>query len=219
MIPRISASLSRFTRLSRRTAIALATLVAALAIMAPAAVIAAPEPEPIPRRWQLRVEPGDLRIATVNTAAGPRAYLYMTFKVINASGEDRDFAPSFELATDTGALRRSGRDVPREVTEVLLSKTGNPLVTDETGVQGRLLQGPENAREALVIWPADDLQAAEYNIYMIGFSGETKAINRPDTGQSVILRKTLMLRHEGTGRLDPTSGRPIPRVQERWILR
>ncbi len=219
MIPRISASLSPIARLPRRAVLAFLALAVAFAIVAQPTVMAAPEPEPIPRRWQLRVEPGDLRIATVETASGPRAYLYMTFKVINASGEDRDFAPSFELATDTGTIRRSGRDVPREVTETLLSKIGSPLVTDETGVQGRLLQGPENAREALVIWPADDLQASEYNVYLIGFSGETKAISRPDTGQSVILRKTLMLRHEGTGRLDPTSGRPLPRVQERWILR
>lgn len=218
MIARFPATLRPFLRSSALALPILATLTVCTALVTPA-VLAAPEPEPIPRRWQLRVEPGDLRVATIETSGVPRTYLYMTFKVVNASGEDRDFAPSFELSTDTGVVQRSGRDVPREVTEALLQKVGNPLVTDETGVQGRLLQGPENAREGLVVWPADDLQAAEYNVFLIGFSGETKSVTRPDNGESVILRKTLMLRHDGTGRLDPTSGRPLPRVQERWILR
>jgi hypothetical protein len=199
----------------------LGVLVAAVALSAAAPVtsLAAPEPEPIPRRWQLRLQPGDLRVASFETSTGPRTFLYMTFKVTNTSGEDRDLAPSFELATDTGIVMRSGRNVPREVVEALLARTNNPLLTDEMGVQGRLLQGEENAREGLVVWPADDLQASEYTVFCMGFSGETKAVKRPDTGETVVLRKTLMLRHDGTGRLDPTSGRPLPRAQERWILR
>ena len=194
-------------------------VVACLAAGLHTPAFAAPEPEPIPRRWQFRVEAGDLRVAAVDTEQGPRNFLYMTFKVTNTSGEDRDFAPSFELATDSGRVVRSGRNVPREVVRTLLERAGNPLLTDEIGVQGRLLQGPENAREGLVIWPADELQASEYTVFLAGFSGETKAVARPDTGESVVLRKTLMLRHNGTGRLDATSGKPLPRVQERWILR
>lgn len=181
---------------------------------------AAPEPEPVPRRWQLRVEPGDLRIAVVDVPGiGPRTYLYMTYKVTNNTGEDRDFAPAFELATDTGQLVRSGREVPEYVTRELLGRIDNPLLKREYDVQGRLLQGEENAEEALVIWRADDLQGGEYSVFMIGFSGETKTVIRPDNGQTHLLRKTLMLRHDGTGILDPQSGRPLTRIQERWVLR
>lgn len=186
----------------------------------PAPVFAAPEPEAVPRRWQLRIDPGDLRIATLDTpGVGERAYLYFTFKVTNNSGEDRDFAPSFELATDTGFVVRSGRGVPHAVIQQLLQRIGNPFLLDELSVQGRLLQGDENAREGLVIWPAPDLQASEYTVFASGFSGETKTVSKPDGSGEVVLRKTLMLVHQGTGRLDPTSAKPLVRVQERWILR
>ncbi len=69
----------------------------------------APEPDPIPRRWQLEIQPGPLRIATVDVKdEGPKAYFYMTYKVTNASGGDLLFAPSFDLATDQGDVLRSG---------------------------------------------------------------------------------------------------------------
>lgn len=181
---------------------------------------AAPEPEAIPRRWQLRLIPGDLRVAVVDTPGlGERAYLYMTYKVVNNSGEDRDFAPWFELATDSGQIVRAGRDVPYAVVENLLARISNPLLQDDLSVQGRLLQGVENAKEGLVVWVAPDLTAGEYTVFAMGFSGETKTVPRPDTGEDVVLRKTLMLVHQGTGRLDPTTGRPLNRVSERWILR
>lgn len=186
----------------------------------PSFSLAAPEPEPIPRRWQLRIDPGELRYTVIDVAgSGPRGYLYMTYKVVNNSGEDRDFAPSFELSTDQGSLIRSGRDVPHQVVQELLQRANDPFLQDETAVQGRLLQGEEHAKEALIIWVAPELEAGEYTIYAMGFSGETKAVVRPDNGEEHVLRKTLMLIHQGTGRLDAESGRPLPRRQTRWILR
>ncbi|HBS28495.1 MAG TPA: hypothetical protein DEB06_03365 [Phycisphaerales bacterium] len=180
---------------------------------------AAPEPEPIPRRWQLTLEPGDLRVTTIETAGVPRAYFFLTYKVTNSTGEDRFFAPWFELATDQGTVIRSGRGVPPEVTERIRESFRNPLLLDEVSVQGLLLQGDENAREGIVVWPADDLAADEVSVFAIGFSGETKAAVRPDNGETVILRKTLMLTHDTPGDIDPSSGRPLTRTQTRWILR
>ena len=195
-------------------------LSALIACLAAAASIAAPEPEAVPRRWQLRLDPGDLRVAIIDTpGVGERMYLYMTYKVVNNSGEDRDFAPWFELATDSGQIVRAGRDVPHAVVQELLRRIDSPFLQDDLSVQGRLLQGQENAREGLVVWNAPDITAGEYTVFAMGFSGETKAVPRPDTGKEIVLRKTLMLVHAGTGRLDPTTGRPLERIQERWIMR
>lgn len=206
---------------AKRLRFVLAAAVALTSLTAPGLVaLAAPEPEAVPRRWQLRIEPGDLRVAVIDAdGVGPRAYLYMTYKVLNNTGEDRDFAPWFELATDNGQIVRAGRDVPHAVVQNLLRRVDNPFLQNDLNVQGRLLQGDENAREGLVVWPAPDMTAGEYTVYAMGFSGETKTIARPDNGEEVVLRKTLMLVHEGTGRLDPTSGRPLNRTKDRWILR
>lgn len=182
--------------------------------------LAAPEPEAIPRRWQIRVIAGDLRCMLVDVpGVGPRTYLFMTFKAVNDSGEDLDFAPSFELATNTGQLVRSGRNVPHPAVQEIMRKIDHPLLETELGVQGRFLQGEAHAKEGLVVWEATDMEASEYTVFMSGFSGETKTIVRPDDGSNHMLRKTLMLTHAGTGRLDPSSGRPLQRVSERWILR
>lgn len=195
-------------------------VVTLMSLFAVAAALAAPEPEAIPRRWQLRIDAGDLRVAIIDTpGVGERLYLYMTYTVVNNSGDDRDFAPWFELATDTGQIVRAGRDVPHAVVQSLLRRIDSPFLQDELSVQGRLLQGRENAREGLVVWSAPDITAGEYTVYAMGFSGETKAVRRPDNGAEVVLRKSLMLVHAGTGRLDPTTGRPLDRTHERWIMR
>lgn len=182
--------------------------------------LAAPEPEPIPRRWEFNVVPGDLRVTTVNIPGeGPRAFFYFTYAVTNNTGQDRNLAPSFELATDEGRIYRSGRGVPRYATEAIRALLRSEMILDEIAIQGLLLQGEENAKEGFVIWPAEDLKADEYTIYAAGFSGETKTVPRPDTGEPVVLRKTLMLRHDAPGEIDPSAGRPLIRTQTRWILR
>jgi len=195
----------------------LACLTAPALVDSPA--LGAPEPEPIPRRWQFDIEPSDLRVRTIEVNGTPQAFFYMTYKVTNNTGEDRFFAPWFELATDQGTVVRSGRGIPHSVTQELLRAYRNPLLMDEVSVQGLLLQGEANAREGLVVWPADDLDADEILVFAVGFSGETKTVARPDNGEETVLRKTLMLRHDTPGDIDPRGGRPLTRTQSRWILR
>lgn len=196
-------------------------VVAAVAIALGSGTLrAAPEPEAIPRRWQLQVEAGPLRVMSVQAEGrGPQTYYYMTYKVTNNSGEDISFAPLFEMATDDGTILRSGRGVPPEVTDVIVARLGDSLLETDSQIQGMLLQGPENARRGLVIWQANNLKVDEAVVYAAGFSGETKSIQRPDTGEKVVLRKTLMLRHSVPGEIDPTSAQPLKRDLERWILR
>ena len=102
----------------------------------------APEPDPIPRRWELMIEPGPMRIATVDIPdVGPRTYFYLTYKVTNTSDHDLLFAPAFELATDHGDVLRSGRDVPAAVTKNLKDSLGNKSLEDQISIVGNLLQG------------------------------------------------------------------------------
>ncbi len=183
--------------------------------------IAAPEPDPVPRRWQLDVKPGDLRITVVQTKDGPQTYYYMTYLVTNNSGEDVYFAPTFQLYTpDDGQIYRSGRGIPSEVTDHVLAEVDNELVQDDIRVQGPLLQGREYAREGVAIWPAMNLTVDEIMIFATGFSGETKRIVRPDNGEEYLLRKTLMLRYSTPGDINPRRRDPIDPVGDgRWILR
>lgn len=194
---------------------------------------AAPEPALVPQRWQLDIEPGPLRLTTVQIeeeflmadgsveiVSRPEAYFYFTYLVENNSGKDLRFAPIFELATEEGDLVRSGRGVSLAVRDELLARLKNPLLEDELDLVGRKIeQGEENALEGLVIWPAGSLKVDELTIFARGFSGETERVRRPDTGREVVLHKTLMLRHHVPGSLDGVYDEPLERAEKRWIMR
>lgn len=208
---------------SRRT---VATrLMVTLGVLAAIAALAwAPEPDPVPRRWQLDFKLGQLRMTTLDIAGqGSRSFFYLTYRVTNTSGQDLLLAPAFELSTSNGALIRSGRDVPADATRQVLDLLGNPFIEDQIGILGVIMQGEENTREGVVIWPVSDFQPGEVAIYATGFSGETKPYeNRePTTGkpQRTILRKTFMARYDMPGELSGRGNEPFVPSEQAWIMR
>jgi hypothetical protein len=205
---------------------------AALAIFAAGATIsavtpaclAAPEPDPVPKRWELNITPGPLRVATVDVPeTGPRTYFFFTYKAVNNTGDDLLFAPSFELSTDEGDLILPGREVPSAVTEEILRRLDNPFLQDQINVIGQILQGEENAKEGLVVWPVPTIRPGQVTIYCRGFSGETKSIEIPDPEaggtRRLTLSKQYMIRHNLPGELEPKESEPLSVAERRWIMR
>lgn len=183
-----------------------------------------PEPNPIPVRWQLDLDVGPLRVASVETPGqGPTLYFYMTYTVTNNTDEDILLAPSFELSTETGTDVVAGQGVPASVTRELLNRLDNPLLSDQVNMIGVLRRGEAHARSGLVVWPVRDAVADEARVYMAGFSGETNRIRLIDresgTPRDVVLRKTLMAVHEMPGHIAAMGGEPITRSMTRWIMR
>jgi hypothetical protein len=204
------------------TALALAGGAVALVAAAPV-VAAAPEPAPIPKRWQLDIEPAPLRLTTAAHPDGTsRPYFYMTYEVVNNSKSDLLFAPSFELATDEMALLRSGRDVPVTVTNDLIERHANPFLEDQISIVGTLFRGPENAKEGLVAWPVPSNHMSEAVVYCAGFSGETatlEVLGESGKPEKKLLRKTLELRYRMPGDLNPAAGAELTPYSSRWIMR
>ena len=216
------------TTTRRRSLLALPALlftgVAALFACTSAPAAAAPEPSPVPKRWELEIQPGPLRIAVVDTAdSGPRAFFYLTYKVTNNGPSDLLFAPTFELATDeTSEPLRSGRDVPIAVTRVIMERLSNPLLEDQITIVGTILRGPENAREGLAIWPVPHMRISDLNVYAGGFIGETTTLELPNAKglpEKKILRKTRMLRFRMPGELNPAAAAEFEPFESRWIMR
>lgn len=203
--------------------VALALVVSLMAIF-PSRALAFPKPDPVPLKWEFDFRPEALRLARLDVRdEGAVWFCFLTYQVANHSGQDRMLAPLFELATDKGHVVRSGRGVPPEVTNEVMSMLDDPLLQDQLGIVSTLLQGRENTRRGVVIWRLPSLASDELTIYAAGMSGESEAFfaQDPETGETVrhVLRKTRMLRYATPGLITERS-RPTPElIEARWILR
>lgn len=184
----------------------------------------APEPDPIPTRWQLDLRPGELRLVSLSTNdTGPRAYAFLTYRVVNNTGQDLPFVPAFDMANDQGTVVRSGQNVPSEITAQILALIDNEFVQDQIGILGTLQQGPENAKDGVVIWPVTDLLTDTLTVYAAGFSGETKPVLVTDsaTGEKVrkTLRKVRRLQYATPGNLVLDQSKPMEIAIDDWVMR
>jgi len=196
-----------------------------LCLLTPASVITADaaiardviRPSARPVRWQLDFEPGDLRLYV--DARDGKAYLFMTYKVVNNTSQDRLWAPSFVLFTDRGELVKSGVNVPRRITDELLTLMGNEFLETQERVIGDLFQGEGMAKEGLVIWPIQDTRLNELRIFVAGLSGETARLNHPITGEPIILRKTMQRNYLIRGDALARGRKPIELIGTTWVMR
>jgi hypothetical protein len=162
-------------------------------------VNAAPEPSRIPVSWELNFRYGPLNRITVSIDGKQSTYWYMRYTVINNTGRDVLFTPSFEIVADTGTAQAAfkegnGKDnIPNAVYEKIKEQEANPLLQSPNSVFGRLLQGEDNAKDSVIIFPALDPEGRDFRLYAMGLSGETAEVINPITGKSVILQKTLQM--------------------------
>lgn len=178
---------------------------------------AQPRPSAVPSRWELRFEPGPLRLH-VDPVDG-QTYLFFTYTITNLTGRDQVWAPTLVLFTDRGEIAESGKDVPSRVEERLRELLGNPLLETRNEIIGDIRQGREHARDGLAVWKVDDIRMNEVSLFVSGISGETARIQDPLTGEDIILRKTLQRDYLAPGDLLARGDEPIPFVRERWVMR
>lgn len=204
-----------FTRPGRCLAAAAAVLAAL--VLAKSTGAGYPKPSPVPQSWELDFEPGPLRLY-IDRPSG-RAFWYFTYVVTNGSGNDRVWAPQFTLFTDAGEILESGEDVPPVIARDLIDLLGNDLLETQSQVIGDVFEGPEHARDGIVVWPARNLDVNEMSLFIAGISGETARVTHPMTGESLVLRKTLQRDYLIPGNAAALSSDPVELVSQRWILR
>lgn len=178
---------------------------------------APPVPAAVPLRWELRFEPGDLRLF-VDPVTGS-AYWYFTYQIMNLTGRDQIWAPTAVLYTDAGEILRSGKDVPARIQEALRASLRNDLLETQNEIIGDILQGPEHARDGLVVWPALRTDVNKMTLFMSGLSGETARVVNPRTGDQVILRKTLQRDYVVRGDAVARGSRPAEFAGQTWVMR
>jgi len=217
------------TRLTRWPLPAAAAVLWATALLI--AAVPSPSLVPLPGTWQLDFEVRDLPQRITLHLPGwdrPRAFWFFPYTVINNTGREVDFYPSFTLLTNTFRVYPANVALRQPVFEVVRARYADaiPLLEPEENVTGRLLVGPDNARDSVALFEEFDPNARAVRVFVGGLSNETVTVPSPaETGRAggkpkeFLLRKTLMLEYQAPGdAFDPDQRVMLYRGRE-WVMR
>jgi len=182
--------------------------------------VAAPEPEIVSSSWQLDFKYDTPQAIAVRDIDGTiKWYWYMTYLVTNNSEDDQLFVPDITIVDDSGRLLTDGQDVPTSVFRAIREKLESTTLLSSSQIVGKMLQGDDFAREGVVIWPVSDEDVDEVRIFVAGLSGETAEVVDPLTEETMLLRRTFMLRFATPGDAVSPEDQNIRLVQEREVMR
>jgi len=221
----------------RRLVISLVVAALAAAAYLGGAYAAEVRPRASSDNWQFELAYHSLRAIRVQLPGyeEPMTFWYILYTVTNRTGEDRLFVPDIVLYTDQGELNVAGRGVSRDTYTVIKQLYNDPLLRTPTAMTGKLLEGEDNAKHSVAIWPDFDANCSMVDVFFGGLSGETKELilpkpikkilRTPDGKEKIVVKtkvilvKTLHLRFKITG--DPNTrhlNEPVL-VSANWVMR
>ena len=184
---------------------------------------------PQPTEWTLEVvfdQPQQISVKVPNHAKKER-FWYIILTLTNNSGSDVGFYPSCDLFTDTFQVVPAGIRTQQQVFKrIKLKHQGKyPFLESIDFVEPKFLQGPDNAKDIVIIWRDFDPKAKNIDLLIAGLSNETVVVDHPtktdENGQpvKVYLRKTLVLKYAIGG--DPTLRQSAKLVfkDKTWVMR
>lgn len=177
------------------------------------------EPSRIPVSWELNFKYGPVERVYVDVDGKQTPFWFIRYTVTNNSGRDVLFTPSFELVSENGQALQAFKGIPTSVFDKIKGLYKNSLMLSPTDIYGKLLQGDDNAKDGVIIFPAIDPNARNFRLFVMGLSGETtdKVIN-PVTNKPVLLQKTLELDINIPGQaigIEPTS----KVTASKWVMK
>ncbi len=220
----------------KRLVLLIVAVAAGLAGMAAAGDF--PQPSAVPITWELEFQALDVIKPIRVTLPGenhPTTFWYLRYRITNNTGEDRQFIPSFDLCTNTGHLFTDRTLVPKAVYDAIKALYNQPLLQDVAGMTGKLLQGDDNAKEGVAIWPDFDHEAGFATVYVGHLSGEEQVIKLPApiemtsigpdgkpttrVSDEVAVYKQLELTYAVPGEAAGRFITPAQLVKKRWVMR
>ncbi len=184
-----------------------------------------PEPALVTKAWEFKFAFDHPRpIAVKNLDGQFEWYWYVTYKVVNNTGQERLFIPDIVIATDQGDILAAGQKVPTSVFDAIKARVGNRLLESPTDVVGQILQGDDHAKDGVAIWPATKHNVDRVTVFVGGLSGETANVSVPDAANpakkvDVLVTKTLMIQYEFPGAPIKPQDQPVVFKGKEWIMR
>lgn len=193
--------------------------------------LAAPEPAIVqgPGLWTVDTTFTHPEQIVLRPSSGDRLrrFWYTILTLTNKSDIEAEFYPKCELMTDTFQIVQAGKSVPPAVLARIKRRYHStyPFLEGLEEAGNKILQGQDNAKDIVIIWPDFDAQAKGIKVFVSGLSNETVAIDHPvardETGQpvQVYLRKTLELSYDLRGDPALRSYASVAYKGKRWIMR
>lgn len=192
---------------------------------------AAPKPAIVPgaNLWTLEVEytnPQKILLKVPGQRKTQR-FWYIILTMTNKSNNDVPFYPRCDLMTDTFKLVQAYRDTRKIVFNKIKKryKKVYPFLESLEYAGNRILQGKDNTRDMVIIWPDFDLKAKNISLFVAGLSNETIAIDHPTVvdedglPKRIFLRKTLQLDYSIPGDKALRNKSRLIFKKQNWIMR
>lgn len=181
----------------------------------------APQPNLAPTSWELEFEHDKPKVISVRLPGQDdiQHYWYMTYTVTNRTGEDQYFVPEFTMVTDAGDILQANRRIAPPVVKTIQNYEGNPLLERPSEIVGRLLQGPDNARDGMAVWRMPEHNVRNVRVFIAGLSGEIHVVEDPETGEEHTLRKTLMVEYKLPGSGEHMRLKEFLEEDSEWVVR
>ncbi len=204
-----------------------------MAIVAAGLADGAPKPSAAPRAWQLDFEfhdPGRIEV-TLPGHNQPTVYWYLLYSVVNETGRDIEFYPTFDLVTDDLEVIEGGSGVHPAVYAAIGERYAKlyPFFVHPRQAGGTLQQGEDHKRTSAIALPDFDPHASRFTVFVGGLSGEMTRVPNPtfdpeqpesDNNPRVfVLRKTLAVTYELPGDAESRNLAIPSRVQREWVMR
>jgi hypothetical protein len=176
------------------------------------------EPSRVPISWELGFKHGTLERVIVPVEGKDQTYWFMRYTAVNNAGKDILFTPSFEILSESGVVTHEIKNVPAPVFAKIKALYSNPLMLSPVNIDGKLLQGEDNAKDSVAVFPALDADSRNFKVFVMGLSGETSEVTNPATKQPVLLQKTLELDYNIPGQAINIAPEPKLLVTK-WVMK
>lgn len=191
----------------------------------------APQPAIVPstNQWTLNVvfnQPQQITVKLPGETKARRLW-YIIVTLTNNSDIDVPFYPACELMTDTLEVLGTYNDTEGIVFDKIKRrhKKKYPFLEPLELAENRILQGQDNTKDMVIIWPDFDAKAKNISLFLAGFSNETVAVEHPTekdvdgNPKKLYLRKTLELQYSIAGDEKLRSSGKFAYKGKRWVMR
>ncbi|MCD4831563.1 MAG: hypothetical protein K8R02_07145 [Anaerohalosphaeraceae bacterium] len=192
---------------------------------------AAPEPSIVPNNneWTLNTvftNPQQITVRIPGKRA-PQRFWYIILTMTNTSNIDAPFYPKCDLMTDTFKILPAYKDTKNIVFGRILKrhKKKFPFLESMETADSRILQGRDQTRDMVIIWPDFDPKARSISLFIAGLSNETVSVIHPTIMDSdgnplkLYLRKTLELKYSIGGDEKLRNRSKLVFKSKRWVMR